>query len=272
MSGITKIQRENQAEIIPSIRPAGMVLIPAGTFLMGSRDGSDAERPIHEVYLDDFWMDETPVTNRQFAEFVFETNYRTDAERLGAAWGYKGDKYSLVDGLSWHHYAVPGREEHPVVLVSWHDALTFARWAGKQLPTEGQWEKAARGGLTGELYPWGNTPPNGTQCNFAQPLSDLPGTSVVKSFAPNNYGLYDMVGNVWQWCADSYSQYCFSNGLVGKGEDINRDDLRVRRGGAWNVIQSFRLRCSNRGAMESRSTVPNVGFRCVMNRQVITQA
>lgn len=197
----------NRESGVALVQPAGMLLIPAGTFLMGSENGSEAERPVHEVCLDDFYMDEAPAINQQFDEFVQETSYQTDAERVGAAWGYRDGMHSLIDGLCWRDYAVSGREEHPVVLVSWHDAHAFAEWAGKRLPTEAQWERAARGGLVGEPYPWGNQPPDGTQCDFARPSSEFPGTAPVKSFGPNGYGLYDMFGNVWQWCANPYSLY-----------------------------------------------------------------
>lgn len=239
---------------------SGMVLIPRGPFLMGSDEGSEAERPIHEVWLESFYMDEALVTNLQFSEFVKEAGYETTAERAGGAWGWKAGQYCLVDELCWRTYATPDRGHHPVVLVSWYDAQAFADWAGKELPTEAQWEKAARGGLVAR-YPWGDDPPI-NQCNFAQPPTEHPGTSAVKSFSPNEYGLYDMVGNVWQWSADSYGPYEKST------NELDRDpsnSLRVRRGGAWNVIQPFRLRCSNRGAMDARSAVPNVGFRCVTN-------
>jgi formylglycine-generating enzyme required for sulfatase activity len=240
--------------------PSGMVLIPSGPFFMGSDEGSDAERPVREVWVESFYIDEALVTNLQFSKFVGETSYETTAERAGAAWGCSGGQYSLIDGLNWRTYATPDRGQHPVVLVSWYDAQAFAEWAGKQLPTEAQWEKAARGGLVAR-YPWGDDPPT-NQCNFSQPPADLPGTTRVKSFSPNSYGLYDMVGNVWQWSADSYGPYEVA---IDESDSERSSSLRVRRGGAWNVIQPFRLRCSNRGAMDASSAVPNVGFRCVTN-------
>lgn len=254
-----------------SIAPPCMVLVSAGTFLMGSNEGSEAERPVREVYLEDFWMDETPVTNHQFLEFVRETNYRTDAERCGAAWGFQHGKYSLIKGLSWCAFATENRAEHPVVLVSWYDAAAFANWAGKELPTEAQWEKSARGGLIGQPYPWGEQSPDNTMCGFAGQPSEVPCTTEVKSFAPNGYGLYDMVGNVWQWCSEPYGPYGSPLSVVTSDYSEART-LRVRRGGAWNVIQPFRLRCSNRGALEERSAVPNVGFRCVLNLTTIRSA
>jgi formylglycine-generating enzyme required for sulfatase activity len=228
---------------------------------MGSDEGSDAERPVREIHLESFCMDEAPVTNSRFARFVAETGYQSTAEETGGAWGYHDGKYTLIESLSWRSYATPDREHHPVVLVSWHDARAFAAWAGKQLPTEAQWEKAARGGLISQRYPWGDQPPV-SQCGFAQATSEFPATSMVKSFSPNPYGLYDMVGNVWQWCADPYGPY-HDSGVGVPATDPERKAIKVRRGGAWNVIQPFRLRCSNRGAMDALSAVPNLGFRCV---------
>jgi formylglycine-generating enzyme required for sulfatase activity len=239
-----------------------MVLIPAGTFLMGSENGGPFERPVHEVFLDDFWMDETPVTNEQFAEFVHDTGYETKAERTGGAWGYRAGEFSHVPNLSWRNYALPGREKHPLVLVSWNDAQAYARWADKRLPSEAEWEKAARGGLVGKLYPWGDEEPNGTQSNFAQTPSEIVPTTPVKQFAPNGYGLHDMVGNVWQWCADWYGEHYYAESPIKNPQGPKTGQHRVRRGGSWNVIQAFRLRAANRGAMEAQSFVPNVGFRC----------
>lgn len=242
--------------------PTGMVLIPRGSFLMGSEGWGEFESPIHQVHLDDFWMDETPVTNGQFAQFVEATGYQTEAEHLGEAWGYHNGEYCLISGLFWRSYALPEREEHPVVLVSWHDAVAYAQWAGKRLPTEAEWEKAARGGLVGQLYPWSERSPDGSQCNFAQSPADVPPTTPVKAFPPNEYGLYDMVGNVWQWCADYFGEHYYAESPHKNPPGPSVGSHRVRRGGSWNVIQSFRLRTSNRGAMEATAAVPNVGFRC----------
>lgn len=239
-----------------------MVLIPSGPFFMGSDDGGEFERPIHEVSLDDFWMDVTPVTNHEFNRFVQATGYLTDTERRGEAWGYNGGQFRPIRGLSWRDY-VDGRSDHPVVLVSWNDAVAFARWLGKRLPTEAEWEKAARGGLVGKLYPWGDEPPNGTQCNFAATPSRTLPTKPVRKFTPNGFALYDIVGNVWQWCADWYSDHYFQNSPNVNPSGPAIGTHRVRRGGSWNVIQAFRLRCANRGAFDPSLAAPNVGFRCV---------
>ncbi len=246
--------------------PEGMVLIPAGTFLMGEEGWGNTEGPVHEVFVSDYWMDETPVTNRQFAAFVEATGYKTTAEEIGKAWGYNEGNYMEISGLSWKSYLTEERLDHPVVLVSWYDASAFARWSGKFLPTEAQWEKAARGGMERKQYPWGDQAPDGSQCNFAKSPSHLPPTTPVKHFPANNYRLFDMVGNVWQWCEDwfgddYYATVIESNNTNPKGP--KRGELKVRRGGSWNVVQPFRLRNSNRGALTADTAVPNMGFRCV---------
>jgi sulfatase modifying factor 1 len=243
----------------------GMILVPTGSFMMGCENQGEFEHPVHEVHLDAFWMDAILVTNDQFAEFVQQKGYLTESERSGSAWGYREGRFSSIRGLSWRNYAITGREQHPVVLVSWNDAVAFAKWAGKRLPTEAEWEKAARGGLMGKLYPWGDQEPVGTQSVFARNPSEIPPTSEVKAFEPNKYGLYDMVGNVWQWCNDWYSGDYYSSGVLVNPQGAEKGSHRVRRGGSWNVIQSFRLRCANRGAMDASACAPNVGFRCCVS-------
>ncbi len=241
---------------------SGMVLVPAGAFLMGSEAGGEFERPVHEVYLDAYWMDETLVTNCQFGEFVKATNHVTEAERAGAAWGYRAGRYRAIAGLSWRSYATPDRLEHPVLLVSWEDASAYARWAGKCLPTEAQWERGARAGREQQAYPWGSEEPDGTQCNFARQPAEIPPTTPVRAFPTNDFGLYDLVGNVWQWCENWYQPDAYSvDPSMSPVESAGTH--RARRGGAWNVIQPFRLRTANRGALDPHATAPNVGFRCV---------
>ncbi len=207
-------------------------------------------------------MDETLVTNGQFADFVGATRHVTEAERSGAGWGYRNNRYTAIAGLSWRTYATSDRVDHPVLLVSWEDAWAYAKWAGKLLPTEAQWERAARAGRDQQQYPWGEVPPDGTQCNFARHPAEIPPTTPARAFPPNSFGLYDMVGNAWQWCDDLYQPDAYLRRPASRGS-VASGTHRARRGGAWNVIQPFRLRVANRGALDPKATAPNMGFRCV---------
>jgi formylglycine-generating enzyme required for sulfatase activity len=222
-----------------------MVWIPSGLFRMGSEDFYPEERPVREVWVDEFWMDQHPVTNREFQEFVDQTRYLTLAERPLKAEDYPGvppekllpgsmifhktsgpvdlrdytNWWAWVPGANWRHPQGPSSslqdiETHPVVHVAYEDAEAYARWAGKDLPSEAEWEYAARGRLDGATYTWGNEHPahgivmaNTWQGEF--PWQNLlqdgyEGTSPVGSFPPNGYKLYDMAGNVWEWTSDWY--------------------------------------------------------------------
>ena len=240
-----------------------MKLIPAGKFLIGSEGWGEFESPIHEVFIDDFLIDETSVTNLEFSKFVQETNYKTDAEIKGSAIGYENSEIKEILGLTWKTYFTEERENHPVVLVSWNDASNFAKWAGKRLPTEAEWEKAARGGLEQKLYPWGDNEPLNSTCNWGKQTINLPLTTSVKTFAPNDFGLYDMAGNVWNWCADWFSENYYAEGNYNNPTGAASGDTKVRRGASFNIIQTFRLRCANRGAYDPNTFAINIGFRCV---------
>ena len=251
----------------PSV-PEGMVLIPAGEFQMGSSDseGDEDELPVHTVYLDAFYMDIYEVTVGQYREFVQATGY----EPLG-------DWDSNLSPTDWH----------PVVGVSWYDAMAYATWAGKRLPTEAEWEKAARGGLEGKKYPWGDTPPDGTQCNFADMnVAQLEWANLdvddgyaqaapVGSYPPNEYGLYDMGGNVREWCLDAWNADFYANSprqnpfvgesienVVSNFEVIRTE--RVTRGGSWWTPPDF-LRVAFRNENNPSGAYINDGFRCVMD-------
>jgi sulfatase modifying factor 1 len=240
-----------------------MRLIPAGRFLMGAEGWGKYESPIHEVFLDDFLMDETHVTNLEFEKFVNQTRYRTTAEINGFANGYIAGKAEQVEGLCWKTYFTKGRENHPVILVSWHDGNEFAKWSGKRLPTEAEFEKAARGGLQQNLYPWGDGEPRRDACNMGKQTIEVPPTTEVKTFSCNGYGLYDMAGNVWNWCADWFSEIYYSSGETENPKGSETGITRVRRGASFNIIQTFRLRCANRGAYRPGDYAINIGFRCV---------
>ncbi len=251
MSGISHSATRARDEGRPSEPGAAaapqpdMVWVPGGTFRMGSQDFYPEEAPVHRVTVDGFWIDRHPVTNAQFARFVEATRYVTFAERPPKAEDYPGARpellvpgslvfqkpprpvdlsnyenwWAYVPGTDWRHPEGPesslhGRWAHPVVHVAYEDAKAYAAWAGKTLPTEAEWEFAARGGLDGAAYCWGDEfAPAGTMmANTWQgefPWENLradgfEGTSPVGAFPPNGYGLYDMAGNVWEWTADWY--------------------------------------------------------------------
>jgi formylglycine-generating enzyme required for sulfatase activity len=288
--------------------------------------GWPEEKPAHRVRVDGFWMDETLVTNAQFQKFVEATGYVTTAERAptleeimqqmppgtpppkpeqlvpgslvfvpppGAVpLDDVSNWWKWVPGANWRHPEGPesnlnGRENHPVVQVSWEDAVAYAKWAGKRLPTEAEWEFAARGGLDGKPYVWGDNPPDVTHdyANIWQ--GDFPyhntkadgrkGTSPVKSYPPNGYGLYDMAGNVWEWCADWYDAQLYrrraGHGVVVNPVGPDRSNnpehpytqQRVQRAGSFLCSDEYcwRYRPSARQGCSPDTGMSHVGFRCV---------
>jgi len=237
-----------------------MVLIPAGEFRMGANDGIDGERVVHTVYVDAFSMDKHEVTNRRFARFVRATGYRTESERIG------GDLRPGV-GLTWRHPFGPldtlkGKGDWPVVYVTWNDAVAFCTWAGKRLPTEAEWEKAARGGLEAMKYPWGNEAPEGRACFGLDFENGRP--MRVGSYEPNRYGLFDMAGNVGEWCSDWYGKdyYKISPSRSPVGPPTGK--YRVSRGGAWGgPPNGVNLLCANRSFGYPTTFTFFFGFRCV---------
>jgi formylglycine-generating enzyme required for sulfatase activity len=257
-----------------------MVLIPAGEFEMGSNDGPIYERPVHTVKVNSFWMDKTEVTVGQFRKFIEQSKYVTDAEKFG--WSGVFDpavkEWAKVDGANWRRPMGPkvgeAKDNEPVMQVSWNDARAFAAWAQKRLPTEAEWEYAARGGLAGKTYVWGDelTPGGKYLANFWQgsfPQKDegkdgFSGVAPMKSFPPNGYGLHEMTGNVWEWCADWYSQTYYSEGPKENPQGPRFGEERSMRGGSWMCANNF---CTNyRVAGRSHATVDsglnNLGFRC----------
>lgn len=289
----------------PARSTAGMRRLDGGSFLMGTDSEvawpGDGEGPVREIRLRPFWIDVCAVTNEQFGEFVAHSDYVTEAEHFG--WSYVFHKFLSskakatargsvpqvpwwigIDGACWQRPEGPGsnlkkRSDHPVVHISWNDAQAYCRWAGKRLPTEAEWEFAARGGLVQQLYPWGNelTPKgkNGTlehRCNIWQgKFPDLDtgadgfiGTAPVKSFAPNGYGLYNMSGNTWEWCNDWFSP---SFHLIGPQENPDgplQGQAKVIKGGSYLCHVSYcnRYRVAARTANTPDSTSGHCGFRC----------
>ena len=281
--------------------PLGMVLIPRGAFIMGSDDESgypaDGEGPSRHVKLDSFFMDAYSVTNARFGDFVRDTGYVSEAERYGWSFVFhsfvprsvaKSVQQSplatpwwwVVQMADWRHPEGPGsninkRKSHPVVHISWNDAVAYSNWAGKRLPTESEWEYAARGGLIQKTYPWGDDICVGGKhlCNIWQ--GDFPdhntqqdgyvGTAPVKSFKPNHYGLYNMVGNVWEWCSDWFSS---DHSIVEINENPKgppRGTNKCMRGGSYLCHESYcnRYRVAARSSNTPDSSTGNLGFRCV---------
>jgi formylglycine-generating enzyme required for sulfatase activity len=313
----------------------GMVWVPGGVFMMGS-NGSFAkpnERPAYKVRVQGFWMDQTDVTNAQFAKFVKETGYVTTAEQkpnwetlkvqlaegtpkpsesnlVPGAMVFVGTRQAVpldnasrwwrfVPGANWRHPEGPnsniiGKENYPVVQVSYADALAYAKWAHKRLPTEAEWEFAARGGLSQKNYSWGDEfRPKGKRManTFAGeqfPVVDLVyktkiGTTKVASYPPNAYGLYDMAGNVWQWVADWYRADTFAEAAKkaltvnpkGPKESFDPYDTfapsdapkRVIRGGSFLCDEKFCMsyRPSARRGVDPFNPMSHIGFRLARN-------
>lgn len=314
--------------------PQGMVRIPGGEFTMGSdnADSKKDEKPVHRVKVDPFWMDATPVTNRQFKEFVDATGYVTTAEKAptleeimkqvppgtpeppvellvpsslvfkpstgpvslksNRAW------WEWREGANWKHpegphSSIEGKEDHPVVHISWFDATAYAQWAGKRLPTEAEWEFAAYGGNKEIIYVWGNEEfseehpqANIWQGNFpyksTKPNGSM-GTTPVKTFKPNPYGLYDMAGNVWQWCLDLYHVSHYEEeakkeiSINPQGPTGSFDPEEpyakkfVHRGGSFLCHASY---CKGYRITARMKTCPDtglshLGFRCVMTDEML---
>lgn len=276
-----------------------MVRLPGGTFEMGNPRGdgypADGEAPIHPVSLRPFWIDTTAVTNEAFARFADATGYRTASEIFGWSFVFGGllpedvedtaavaaaPWWRQVFGADWRHpegphSSIAGRSDHPVVQVSWNDAAAYASWTGKRLPTEAEWEYAARAGLDGFAYPWGpDREPGGEhRMNVFQgrfPSDNTAadgylGTAPVRAYAPNAYGLYEMTGNVWEWCADWYDPGYYAASQVDDPPGPRRGTRRVYRGGSYLCHDSYcyRYRVDSRSSSTPDSAAGNVGFRCV---------
>lgn len=218
-----------------------MAEVPAGSFTMGTDNGSPDEGPAHEVDVPAFQMDKFDVTNADFAIFVQATGYETYAEKneTGPTWR---DKYSA------------GKENHPVVYVTWNDAVAYCDWLGKRLPSEAEWEKAARGPQD-FVYPWGNDW-DPSKANVKE--SGLRGTTAVGSYPPNSYGLFDMAGNVWQWTGSWYEPYPGNT----TSDPYYGEKFRVVRGGGW-FEEAPQVTTYNRNAADPNATAhDDLGFRC----------
>ncbi len=288
----------------PVAAPPGMVLIKGGEFVLGNNNGFPDERPERRVKMSPFWMDDSEVTNAEFEKFVEATGYVTTAEKPldskdfpgvdpqdlqpGAAVFTEGKGWAYVPGANWKHpegptSSIKGRENHPVVQVSWDDAVAYAKWAGKRLPTEAEWEYAAKGGMPQPKFVWGDQPSSEAkpQANIWQgefPKKNLGSdkfrrTAPVRSFAPNRFGLYDMAGNVWEWCSDFYRPDAYKSASQvnpqGPKDSLDPDEpgsvKRVTRGGSFLCAENY---CRGYRPTARMKTTPDTGlchtgFRCV---------
>jgi len=275
----------------------GQVLIPAGGFAMGDAfaEGytADGELPVHGVRLSSYLIDTTAVTNAQFATFVKATGYVTDAERFGSSAVFhlvanrpdvigqvaQAPWWLDVRGACWRRpeggdSTVGDRQNHPVVHVSWHDGGAYCDWAGKRLPTEAEWERAARGGLEGRRFAWGDelAPGGRWMCNIWQgtfPAHNTRAdgfltTSPVSQYRPNGFGLSNTAGNVWEWCGDWFDAgyYARSAATDPRGPDVGT--AKVMRGGSYLCHDSYchRYRIAARSSNTPESSSANLGFRC----------
>ena len=249
--------------------PEGMVLIPAGQFQMGSNDdeADPDEQPVHPVHIDAFFIDIYEVTNAQYKAFI-DANPQWQKDNIEDEF-HRGFYLHFWDGTNYP----AGKANYPVTHVSWYAAMAYAEWAGKRLPTEAEWEYAARGGLAGQTYPWGNTL-TPADANYDESVGE---TTAVGQSAANGYGLYDMAGNVWEWCldeydADVYAAYQNSRNPIAGGQtlqwllenftSIHTSSARVLRGGSWLSVAQV-LRVANRFWRLSSDTSADYGFRCV---------
>lgn len=285
-----------------------MIQIPGGTYAIGTDlpDGfsTDKEGPRISVTIGDFFIDETTVTNQEFEKFVAATKYVTEAETFGWSFVFhyflrdevkeKSRRvpqltwWYAVDGADWRHPEGPGssikeRMDHPVVQISRNDAVAYCQWADKRLPTEAEWEIAAKGGTDSERYPWGKELMENDQyhCNIWQgdfpitnDLSDgFAGTAPVRSYEPNGYGMYQVIGNVWEWCSNPARidltdfQYKSATDFWESNQEIN-DASYATRGGSFLCHQSYckRYRLAARNGNTGSSAANNLGFRCVKSQ------
>ena len=277
--------------------PDTLVTVQGGRYRIGDESGwsypGDGEGPVHDVELEAFRIERYAVSNGQFAEFVGATGWRTDAERFEWSFVFGGQLpndfpptrgvegapwWRQVMGADWSHPEGPHsnlseREDHPVVHVSWNDALAYCAWTGTRLPTEAEWEVAARGGRVGVPFPWGDKlePDGRHRMNVFQ--GEFPGgnsgddgylgTAPVDAFEPNGFGLHNVCGNVWEWCADWLDLEYYRTAPVRAPEGPKTGSLRVQRGGSYLCHASYcrRYRVSARFGNEPDSSSGNVGFR-----------
>jgi formylglycine-generating enzyme required for sulfatase activity len=260
--------------------PSEMILIHGGRFRMGTDSGMPYEAPVHDVAVGDFYIDKREVTVEEFAKFVDATGYRTEAEQFGwsGVFDLASREWRKVDGADWRHPEGPAfgaaKLTEPVCQVSWNDAVAFATWSGKRLPTEAEFEYAARGGLVDKTYAWGDElrPAGKPVANWWQgvfPENDtgedgFRSRAPVMSFPANGYSLHDMTGNVWEWCADRFSEDYYLKSPAKDPPGPATGDQRVIRGGSFLCAENFcsNYRVAGRSSATPDSGLNNLGFRC----------
>jgi formylglycine-generating enzyme required for sulfatase activity len=243
---------------------AEMIYVPEGEFLMGSKDAdrkaADDEKPAHTVYLDAFWIDRTEVTNARYIQFLNTLgDYRGTCGEHDCVETVLEDKDSHILHREGRYVVESGFEDHPVIEVTWYGAQAYCEWAGVRLPTEAEWEKAARG-IDGRLYPWGNNAPD---CDKAQ-YADCSGMTVPVGSKPagaSPYGALDMAGNVWEWVADWYDPAYYDRSPALNPQGASSGERKVFRGGSWGYLPDF-IRTTDRARNRPAYAGFNVGFRC----------
>jgi formylglycine-generating enzyme required for sulfatase activity len=254
--------------------PPSLARIPAGDFLMGASDAGVDERPVHRVFVSDFYIGRFAVTHDEYARFVRATGHPAPAVRalpLITAGGHEDSFKELASRYGWTSEAPPdGYGSHPVVLVGYEDAQAYCRWLSRELnrrvrlPTEAEWEKAARGGHDGLRYPWGDDLDR-LRCNYlVDPgAKHQRGTRPTGTYEPNGYGLYDMAGNVWEWVSDWYASEYYAVSEPRDPQGPASGTMRVVRGGSWVNSDAAMLRCAYRHQVPPDTYAYSIGFRIV---------
>lgn len=272
--------RSGSASATPAPPPSAPVKIPGGRFTMGGGERPE-ENPAHVVIVKSFAIDPTEVTVARFGKFIATTHHRTDAEKWGwsGVFDLKTQTWTPVTGATWQNVAGPTSRpsalNDPVTHVSWNDAGSFCAYAKGRLPSEAEWEYAARGGRSGETFPWGNElrPGGKPAANWWQGVFPTKPTAEdgylsrapVGRFKPNGYGLYDMIGNVWEWNADWFDAAYYSKSPIDNPKGPAQGKDRVIRGGSWMCSENYcrNFRNAARSSSAPDSGLDNLGFRCV---------
>jgi len=256
-----------------------MALIPEGNFVMGGEDDDlKLVAPFHEVYVDAFYMDVYEITNEQFSRFLNDVKPSEGKNNKRWNWLVIRDDLETEERFSWwpteiiyengKYIALEGHKNHPVLTVSWYAADEYCKWAGKRLPTEAEWERAARGGLKKKRFPWGDEIPTGGLI-FDRVWNDniqAAPTGPVGNYLPNGYGLYDMAGNVWEWVYDWFDPKYYEKSPPQNPKGPDSGDLKVLRGGAWHN-HAMALRVAIRNTEDPMATSDGVGFRCAKDAE-----